>query len=559
MPDTSPPWRTCPDALLRPVRGVLTDIDDTLTTDGAISAQALQALADLHAAGLPVIAITGRPMGWSRPFAQAWPLAAIVAENGAVALINTPDGVLTEYAQDEATRRVNAARLQGVAARILREVPGATLARDSAGRVTDIAIDHSKFSTLAPEAITQVVALMQAEGMAATVSSIHINGWFGHHDKPSGARWMLQRLLGLHFDDEPGRWLYVGDSTNDQGMFAQCPLERGRGQPAALCRSAAHLACLDHRGRARRGLCRGGRAPAGGAGRAGGGMNPGPQADQDRGLLGAALALALAAAVSLGLSRFSYALLLPPMRADLGWSYFTAGLMNTVNAAGYLAGALLAPRALATIDARRLLLAGGAAAALLLAAHGLTSHEGVLLVLRALTGMASAASFVSGGLLAARLASAGGGARHSWPGAGPVLRWHRLGHRGLGLAGATADGGCCGPCLAARLVGARRAGGRIHPHHGPRHPQPACATRGQCAAGALPGAAHGPGAGRLPDVRPGLHRLHDLHRHPAARAGPGRAADRGLLHLARAAGWWPRPGCGRVCCSATVGVGRWRC
>jgi hypothetical protein len=51
------------------------------------------------------------------------------------------------------------------------------------------------------------------------------------------------------------------------------------------------------------------------------------------GELAIAAALALAAAVSLGLARFSYALLLPPMRADLGWSYFTAGAMNTVNAA----------------------------------------------------------------------------------------------------------------------------------------------------------------------------------------------------------------------------------
>jgi predicted MFS family arabinose efflux permease len=120
----------------------------------------------------------------------------------------------------------------------------------------------------------------------------------------------------------------------------------------------------------------------------------------------AALALALAAAVSLGLARFSYALLLPPMRADLGWTYFTAGAMNTVNAAGYLAGALLAPPALARFDARRVLLAGGAGTALLLAAHGLVRGEAWLYLLRGLAGLASAASFVAGGLLAARLAGA---------------------------------------------------------------------------------------------------------------------------------------------------------
>ncbi|HET7791750.1 MAG TPA: YbfB/YjiJ family MFS transporter [Rhizobacter sp.] len=122
-----------------------------------------------------------------------------------------------------------------------------------------------------------------------------------------------------------------------------------------------------------------------------------------------AAALALAAAVSLGLARFSYALLLPPMRADLGWSYLTAGAMNTVNASGYLAGALLMPRALLRYGARPLLLAGSAAAAALLAAHGLVLGNEALYALRFLTGVASAATFVSGGLLAAQLVGAPAG------------------------------------------------------------------------------------------------------------------------------------------------------
>ena len=117
-------------------------------------------------------------------------------------------------------------------------------------------------------------------------------------------------------------------------------------------------------------------------------------------------ALALAAAVSLGLARFSYALLLPPMRTDLGWSYLTAGSMNTVNAAGYLFGALLLPRVLARFDARSVLLAGGGVTAVLLVAHGAVLADAALLVLRFFSGVASAATFVAGGLLAARLGSA---------------------------------------------------------------------------------------------------------------------------------------------------------
>ena len=225
-------WAELPDADARAVVGVLTDIDDTLTTAGAITPDALGALAALKAAGLPVIAITGRPMGWSEPFARpldqgGWPIDAIVAENGAVALFREGSALAIEYAQDEATRGHNAKRLREVATRVLREVPGATLAQDSAGRVTDIAIDHSEFAQLSPTQIDAVVAVMRSEGMNATVSSIHINGWFGDHTKLSGARWIVQRLLQRDLEAEREHWVYVGDSTNDQLMFGHFPLSVG--------------------------------------------------------------------------------------------------------------------------------------------------------------------------------------------------------------------------------------------------------------------------------------------------------------------------------------------
>ncbi|MBS0434961.1 MAG: HAD-IIB family hydrolase [Proteobacteria bacterium] len=238
MPQPSRPLADCPDAAFAAVCGVLTDIDDTLTHEGAIEPQALDALAALRAAGLPVIAITGRPAGWSEPFAREWPITAIVAENGAVALFMRGGELQIEYAQDEATRTHNAQRLAAAARRVLREVPGSTLARDSAGRITDIAIDHSEFAHLDEAAVARVVALMQDEGMNATVSSIHVNGWFGDHDKWSGARWIVQRLLGRELEAERARWVYVGDSTNDQLMFEHFPLSVG---VANLMRFAAQL------------------------------------------------------------------------------------------------------------------------------------------------------------------------------------------------------------------------------------------------------------------------------------------------------------------------------
>lgn len=212
----------------RRIIGVFTDIDDTLTTDGAITDDALDALGRLKEASLHVIAITGRPVGWSMPFALSWPVDAIVPENGSIALVrelahsphgDVPVGVRRLYRQDAATRQRNFTRMQKVAQRVLHEVPGSTLARDSAGRETDIAIDHSEFAHLSGADIARVVEILQSEGMTATVSSIHVNGWYGTHNKLQGARWIVRELLGRDLDAERARWVYVGDSTNDQIMF----------------------------------------------------------------------------------------------------------------------------------------------------------------------------------------------------------------------------------------------------------------------------------------------------------------------------------------------------
>ena len=227
LPAHVQPWARCEAQRLQAVLGVFTDIDDTLTTEGQVPMGVVAALAALRQAGLPVIAITGRPLAWSAVLAEQLPVLAVVAENGALALLREQGEWVTEYVQDAATRATHAQRLRQVAVRVLREVPGAQLARDSAGRVTDIAVDHAEFARLPAAGVDAVVAVMQAEGMNATVSSIHVNGWFGEHDKPSGAAWSVQRLLGRDLDRERERWVYVGDSTNDQPMFERFALSVG--------------------------------------------------------------------------------------------------------------------------------------------------------------------------------------------------------------------------------------------------------------------------------------------------------------------------------------------
>ncbi len=132
--------------------------------------------------------------------------------------------------------------------------------------------------------------------------------------------------------------------------------------------------------------------------------HPAPPATWSDGRLTAlALALSLGAAISLGITRFSYGLLLPPMRADLGWSYTLAGAMNTANALGYLLGALATPWLLRRVGAGRLLLSGAVLASLFMGLSGLVTDAALLMVQRVLAGVASAFTFVAGGLLAAQL------------------------------------------------------------------------------------------------------------------------------------------------------------
>ena len=215
------------------ISGVFTDIDDTLTTDGTITPDALQALAQLKAAGLAVIAITGRPVGWCEQLAASLPVDAIVAENGAVALVrsdsigknssqppsNIPVPLSKLYQQDAITRANNQARMQQIGTRVMFQVPGVLTTRDSIGRETDLAFDYNEYARLPPEMVQRVVALLQSYGMQTTVSSIHIHGCFGNFDKWQGANWIVRELLQRDLAQEMDRWVFVGDSGNDQAMF----------------------------------------------------------------------------------------------------------------------------------------------------------------------------------------------------------------------------------------------------------------------------------------------------------------------------------------------------
>jgi predicted MFS family arabinose efflux permease len=123
--------------------------------------------------------------------------------------------------------------------------------------------------------------------------------------------------------------------------------------------------------------------------------------------LALAVGLSVAPAVALGCGRFAYALLLPGMRSSLSWTYLQAGLMNTANAGGYLAGALVAAPIAGRLGVRRAYGAGVRATAVALLLTATTADFTALLVLRLLAGGAGAVCFVAGSVLASRLAAEG--------------------------------------------------------------------------------------------------------------------------------------------------------
>jgi HAD superfamily hydrolase (TIGR01484 family) len=204
----------------RPVRFVLLDIDDTLTTGGKLGAQAYAALEALQRGGKRVIPVTGRPAGWCDHIARMWPVEAVIGENGAFYFWFADGKLGKRFIEDQATRARRRAELEKISETILRQVPGAAIASDQPYRETDLAIDYCEdVPPLSVESVERVAALMRQAGLTAKVSSIHVNGWFGSYDKLATARKLFAERFRLDLETVNREVVYAGDSPNDAPMF----------------------------------------------------------------------------------------------------------------------------------------------------------------------------------------------------------------------------------------------------------------------------------------------------------------------------------------------------
>lgn len=225
--------------------GVLTDIDDTLTTDGRLLPDAYDALWRLHRAGLIVIPITGRSAGWAHMVLKTWPVPAVVAESGGVYLargggpIDSANNAACEHPGGARLRiemhasaaqvRADRAALEACGQAILQKFPGLAPASDNPFRLVDYALDYcEEVARVSPNQVDAAIAMFRDQGFCARASSVHINAWRGGFDKAP----MALRLLNDLFHDsagrhQPQRWVFVGDAPNDASMFASFPVSVG--------------------------------------------------------------------------------------------------------------------------------------------------------------------------------------------------------------------------------------------------------------------------------------------------------------------------------------------
>lgn len=220
------PIASLPGSVCRNLIGVLTDIDDTITSDGHLPAASYAMLERLRESGLLVIPITGRPAGWCDMIARFWPVDGVVGENGAFSFRydHAARRMIRQFVATEAERKASRVRLAALAERILAEVPGSAVASDQLYREADLAIDFCEdVPPLELKDIDRILELFDEAGAVAKASSIHVNGWFGNWDKLSMTRHFLADAFGIDIDQTRDRFIFCGDSPNDVPMFSFFP------------------------------------------------------------------------------------------------------------------------------------------------------------------------------------------------------------------------------------------------------------------------------------------------------------------------------------------------
>ena len=206
------------------VRFVLTDIDDTLTADGKLGADAYSALWRLRDSGIKVIPVTGRPAGWCDMIIRQWPVEAVIGENGAF-VYYFEDEKLNTFTHPSVADGESIGRLEEVFKAVKDEIPLVRKARDQFARIYDLAIDFNEDPPrLGYETAVRIKDICEGFGAEAKISSIHVNTWFGSYSKRETAELFMKMRYGLDAESFKKTAVFCGDSPNDEPMFGFLPV-----------------------------------------------------------------------------------------------------------------------------------------------------------------------------------------------------------------------------------------------------------------------------------------------------------------------------------------------
>jgi len=209
------------------LRGVIFDIDDTVTNQGVLEAEAFVAMHRLRALGVDLVAVTGRPLGWTDVIARMWPVRIAVGENGAgwawMDGVHAREGYFAEPYKRAAHDRL----LQEIRRDVASKMPHVRLANDRGARRCDLAFDVGEEVSLPPAEIDALVALIESHGARSAVSTVHAHATPGDWDKARGVERALREVLNVDLDQELHRWVFVGDSGNDSAAFTRFPVSVG--------------------------------------------------------------------------------------------------------------------------------------------------------------------------------------------------------------------------------------------------------------------------------------------------------------------------------------------
>jgi hydroxymethylpyrimidine pyrophosphatase-like HAD family hydrolase len=203
------PWAGAPAQVLRGIHPIVTDVDDTLTYRGRLAGAVLDALERLQAAGVRVVPATAASAGWASFMASLWPVDAVIAENGGVFLAREDGSIRRRFfAADQPD-------LALLRLALAKDFPQLEPADDQPYRESCLAFKRLP----SPAANARVLERLAAFGARGTVNSLWLLAWPGPWDKLAAAR----LLFGAELEKRPEGFLYVGDSENDQAMFAALP------------------------------------------------------------------------------------------------------------------------------------------------------------------------------------------------------------------------------------------------------------------------------------------------------------------------------------------------